>query len=122
MRKLRVEELQKGDLIVVRWIDASNHTATLKEHENTPELPCKDWGIFLGISGRKRKFFIIGKDVVEVHNEWGATRIPLELVEEITLLMPREQVMRFIREIHSLGRRVKLRKYSRRDAEHVRVA
>lgn len=122
MRKLRVEEPQKGDLIVVRWIDASNHTATLAEHENTPELPCKDWGIFLGVSGHKRKFLIIGKDVIEMHNEWGATRIPLELVEDITLLMPREHVIRFIREIHSLGRRVKLRKYSRRDVERVRVA
>ncbi len=79
-------------------------------------------GIFLGISGRKRKFLIIGKDVVEVHNEWGATQIPLELVEEITFLMPREQVMRLIREIHSVDRRVKLRKYSRRGAEHVRMA
>jgi hypothetical protein len=57
-----------------------------------------------------------------VHNEWGATRISLELMEDITTLMPREQVMRFIWEIHSVGRRVKLRKYSRRDAEHVRMA
>lgn len=122
MKKVEIEELRKGDLIIVRWMDASNQTATLKEHEVCPETTCKDWGIFLGISGRHRKFLIVGKDVVEAQNEWGATRIPLELVEETILLLSREQVVPAIGEVQVLGRRVRVRKYSRRDAEYVRLA
>ncbi len=116
-----LEELEKGDLILVKWIDASNHRATLEEHEGRPETCCKDWGVYLGVTGVKRKFLLLGKDVVEVHNEWGATRIPLELVEEVTVLMPKSQVLKSIREVQVLGRRVRLRR-SRRDVQVVRVA
>ena len=63
---------------------------------------------------------ILGKDVVEVHNEWGATRIPVELIEEITVILPRDEMMKAIREVQVLGRRVSLRKYSRKE-ERVRV-
>jgi len=110
----KIEELEKGDLVVVRWTDASDHRATLEEHIGNPETSCKDWGVFLGITGVKRRFLLLGKDVVEVQNEWGATRIPLELVEEVTLLMPKNAVVRAIREVQVLGRRVMLRR-SRRE-------
>jgi len=63
---------------------------------------------------------ILRKDVVEVHNEWGATRIPVELIEEITVILPRDEMMKAIREVQVLGRRVSLRKYSRKE-ERVRV-
>ncbi|MDP2860403.1 MAG: hypothetical protein Q8N98_01660 [bacterium] len=56
---------------------------------------------------------LLGKDVVEVQNEWGATRIPLELVEEVVLLMPKNAVVRVIREVQVLGRRVMLRRNRR---------
>lgn len=122
MEKVSIEDLEKGDLIIVRWLDASDVSATLREHEKTPETLCKDWGIYLGVSGRERQFIIIGKDVVVTQSEWGASRIPLELVEEIVRLMSREQVMEAIGEVSKLGRRVRVRRYSRENAEYVRLA
>jgi len=116
MKPVKIEDLQKGDLIVVFWTDASDIHGSLKEHEGSPEVVVKDWGLYLGVSGRKRKFLIVGKDVTEVHQDWGATRIPLELVDEIRLILPREEVMRYIAEVATLtGRRVRLRRYERRE-------
>jgi hypothetical protein len=125
LKRISVEEIENGELprgsfIMVRWLDASDIKAQLSEHEANPEAYCKDWGIYLGCSGRKKKMLILGKDVVEVHNEWGATRIPLELVEEVVLILPRDEMMKAIREVQILGRRVSLRKYKRKE-ERVRV-
>lgn len=112
MRKVKeIESIEKGSLILVRWLDASDFRCNLDEHENNPEIHCKDWGVYLGCSGRKKKILIIGKDVVEVHNDWGATRIPLELVEEIIEIIPRSGVVQFIREVSVLKGRVSIRKY-----------
>jgi hypothetical protein len=119
---MKPEELSKGDLVLVRWTDASDTMATLEEHSSHPETGCKDWGIFLGISGARRRFVLIGKDVVEGHREWGATRIPLELVEEIRLLLPRDSVAPLIVEVEALGRRIRLRKRTRGEASYVRVS
>ena len=122
MRKVKIEDLRKGDLIIVNWIDASNEKARLEEHETSPELHVKDWGLFLGISGRKHQFIIVGKDVTEAKNAWGATRIPLELVSEVILWIPREQVALLIDEVRTIGRRFRLRRHRREDYYIVRVA
>ncbi len=105
----------------MRWTDASDRKAPLEEHIGDPSIYCKDWGIYLGVTGARATFILIGKDIVEVHNEWGATRIPLELVEEVIRCPTREQVVRRIREIQVLGGRVRLRK-RRREVKVVRVA
>ena len=125
MRRVSLEEieggeLQRGSFIMVRWLDASDIKAQLSEHEASPEAYCKDWGVYLGCSGRKKRLLIIGKDIVEVHNKWGATRIPLELVEEVILILTRDEMMKAVREVQILGRRVSLRKYKRKE-ESVRV-
>jgi len=67
----------------------------------------------LGVSSVKKRHIIIGKDVVEEGDEWGAARIPLDLVESITLVMPREDVEKMMSEVKALVRRVRLRKYVR---------
>jgi hypothetical protein len=121
MKAVKLEDLQKGDLIMVRWIDASEIRCSVNEHEGSPEVYCKDWGVYLGVSGRKRRLLIVGKDVVEMHNEWGAARIPMELVDEIVLVMPRREALKAIREIQVLGRRVRLRKFRRGEIERFRV-
>jgi len=112
MKAVKIEDLEKGDLIMVRWCDASELRAKVEQH-NQPEVYVKDWGVFLGVSGTSRKHVIIGKDVIETWNEWGAARIPLDLVESITLMMSRDQLVLALREIQALVRRVKLRKYKR---------
>ncbi|MBC8224246.1 hypothetical protein H8E65_06630 [Candidatus Bathyarchaeota archaeon] len=118
---MKPEDLQKGDLIMVRWLDASEIRCSVDEHEGNPEMFCKDWGVYLGISGRKKRMLIVGKDVVEVQNDWGAARIPLELIDEIIRVMPRKEAVRAIREIQALGRRVRLRKWRMGEIERVRV-
>ena len=121
MEPVEIGDLERGDLILVRWLDASELRCSMDEHEGSPEVYCKDWGVYLGVSGRKRRLLVVGKDVVEVHNEWGASRIPVELVEEVVLVMPREEVLRAIREVQALGRRVRLRRFRRGEIERFRV-
>jgi hypothetical protein len=41
----------------------------------------------------------------------GAARIPLDLVESVTRLMPRERVSQSIAEVQGLVRRVRVRRY-----------
>jgi len=114
MKPVKVEDLNKGDLIIVKWVDASDIRGSLRMHEGSPEVHVKDWGVYLGVGGRTKKFIIVGKDVTEVHQDWGATRIPLDIIEEIVLVMPRDQVADFITEVQILGpRRIRLRKYRR---------
>lgn len=115
MKKIPLQDLEngkliKGSMILIRWLDASNKKAHLKEHETSPEIHCKDWGIYLGISGRSKKMLLLGKDLVEMFNEWGASRIPLDLIVELYLILTREQVLNFLAEVSVLGRRVNLRK------------
>ena len=112
MKEVNLEGLRKGDLIIVRWNDASEVRAGLNQHRQ-PEVYVKDWGVFLGIRGRKRKHVVVGKDVVETWNEWGAARIPLALIDSVTLLMRREDLERVLTEIQVLTRKARLRKYIR---------
>jgi len=121
VERVEIGDLEKGDLIMVRWLDASELRCSVDEHEGSPEVYCKDWGVYLGVSGRKRKLLLVGKDVVEVHNDWGAVRIPVELVDEVLLVMPRGEVLRAIREVGVLGRRVRLRRFRRDEIERFRV-
>lgn len=121
MENVEIGDLEKGDLIMVRWLDASEIRCSVDEHEGSPEVYCKDWGVYLGVSGRKHKLLMVGKDVVELHNEWGAVRIPVELVDGVVRVMPRAEVLRAIREVQVLGRRVRLRRFRREEIERFRV-
>jgi len=112
MKQVKLEELEKGDLIIVRWRDASEMRAKLTDHEQ-PEVYVKDWGIYLGVTGVKRKYVVVGKDVVELWSEWGATRIPVELISGVTLVLKREEVVKAVAEIQTLTRKIKLRRYMR---------
>lgn len=113
MKPVNIDELRKGDLILVRWMDASEARLKIAEHTGEPDVYAKDIGIFLGVSGVRKKHIIIGKDVVEDGDVWGAARIPLELVVSITLLIPREDMENVMREIKALVRKVRIRKYER---------
>ncbi|MDH5440570.1 MAG: hypothetical protein OEZ48_01335 [Candidatus Bathyarchaeota archaeon] len=87
MKQVNMEDLRKGDLILVRWFDASELRAKLNQHEQ-PEVAVWEWGIFLGLRGRKRKHLLLGKDLVQGWDEWGAARIPAALIDTIILLDP----------------------------------
>ena len=86
MQTVKLEELQKGDLILVKWFDASELRAKLNQHEK-PEVKVYEWGIYLGTSGQKRRHLLLGKEYISAWNQWGAARIPVPLIEETVLLM-----------------------------------
>ncbi len=44
MRNVKIEELQRGDLIMVRWNDASEMRAKVEQHDQKPEVYVKDLG------------------------------------------------------------------------------
>jgi hypothetical protein len=88
MKTVNPAELQKGDLIVVRWFDASELRGRLNQHEK-PEVAVYEWGIYLGTRGQKQKHLLLGKDHIKNWDEWGVTRIPVSLIDEVKLLMPR---------------------------------
>lgn len=113
MKQIKLEELEKGDLVIVRWCDASEIRAKVEQHEQ-PEVYVKDWGVYLGVTGVKRRYVVVGKDVVETWSEWGATRIPVELINDFTLILRGSEIVSAIAEIKTLTRRVRLRKYLRR--------
>ena len=46
-------------------------------------------------------------------NEWGAARIPVELVNNIILVVRGGELAKVLTEIQALTRRVRLRKYAR---------
>ena len=116
LRKIKgdlVQGIPKGSLVLVRWRDANEDRCKIDEHESDPVVLCKDWGLYLGVSGRVHRMLLLGKDVVEVMNEWGATRIPLELVEDVLVIVPREDMVGHVQEIKTLSRRIRLRRYNR---------
>lgn len=66
VRRVNLDEimsgaLPKGSLIIVRWMDTVDVRASLKEHESETGDTCKDWGLYLGVSGRTRRMLIVGK-------------------------------------------------------------
>jgi len=89
MKKVAVDELRRGDLIIVRWHDASD-TRGFIEDLGEPQW-CKDWGFYLGIVGKKRPELLVAKDVAEGHPCWGISKIPLDLIEEVWLWIPCEE-------------------------------
>ena len=111
--RVGIEDLQKGDLIICKWSDASELRLPLDEHKQQPDVYVKDWGVYAGVSGHKRKHILLAKDVVEKHGEWGVTRIPVQLIDEITIIVKAEDLVKIVPELALLARRVRIRKYKR---------
>jgi len=113
MKGVNLDDLQKGDLILVKWSDASDLRLPLDVHKQQPDVYVKDWGVYAGISGRRRKHILLAKDVVEKHGEWGVTRIPVQLIDEILVIVKADELVRIVPELGLLARRIRIRKYKR---------
>ena len=111
VKRVELEDLRRGDLIIVRWRDASD-TRGFIEDFGSPQW-CKDWGFYLGVVGRKHLEICISKDVAEGHPAWGVSRIPVELIDEIWLWIPCEETKKLVPELNFSGRRFRTRRYSR---------
>ena len=116
MRRVCIDDLRRGDFIVVRWRDASDTRGFMEEFGETCWM--KDWGFYLGIVGMHPQL-IISKDVAEGHQAWGVSRIPIELIEEILLVIPCEEAKEMVPELRFKGRRIRTRRYDREEFTEV---
>lgn len=83
----QIESLRFGDLIFLRWGDASLDISKLPgDHE--VEAPVYAWGVFLGVRGRKRKHLLLGKSKPPLVEYWEADRIPVPLIDYVTVVIP----------------------------------
>lgn len=82
LREANIEELKFGDLIVVRWLDASRDVSQLPTDDEVVAT-IYSWGTFLGIRGRKHKHLLLGQSKPPMHATWEADRIPVQLIEQI---------------------------------------
>ncbi len=82
LRQLRA--CQMGDLLCLRWYDASEESCTLGEH-SAPEIVVAEYGVFLGIEGNPRHV-LIGKFYVPKDRKWHATRIPLSSIHSFEVI------------------------------------
>ena len=118
MKLVSVDDLQRGDFVIVRWRDASDIRGFMEEFGETCWM--KDWGFYLGIVGR-HPMLVLSKDIVEGKKAWGVSRIPVELVGEIWLVIPCEEAKELVPELDFQGRRIKLRRYDRDDFREVEI-
>lgn len=85
LKEVRIEDLQLGDLIFIRWNDASIDTTRLpNDHE--VESPVHSIGIFLGIRGIKHKHLLLGRSKAPEPQLWEADRIPLSIIDYVLLV------------------------------------
>jgi len=117
MKAVKLEDLEKGDLIVVKWEDASELKLPLEVHKKQPDVYARDWGLYVGVAGRKRKLLLLAKDVVARHGYWGVTKIPVFLIDEVAVLIKAKDLVEAIPELPLLARRIRIRKYKRARVE-----
>ena len=118
MKAVGIDDLRRGDFVIVRWRDASDIRGFMEEFGET--CWTKDWGFYLGVVGR-HPVLVLSKDIVEGKKAWGVSRIPVELIVEIWLIIPCEESKKMVPELDFQGRRFKLRRYDRDEYKEVEL-
>ena len=88
MREVTLEQVHVGDLIFLSWNDASMDVGKLPDDDSVAAL-MRTVGIFLGVRGRKHKHLLLGRSKVPIPQFWEADRIPVQLIDQIFLLIPK---------------------------------
>ena len=88
MKTVNIENLKPGDLIWVKWYDASEFRGALLPEDSKYDMPVYVIGIYIGIKGRKRRHLIVAKEKLPQPSEWNADVIPIEMIESIHLIIP----------------------------------
>ena len=86
-RVVKVEELEVGDLIEVRWLDASEARTSLSLPDREFDTPVRSIGVFGGLRGSRTKHIIVIKEEFAVAEtpEYHYNAIPVDMVEAIVL-------------------------------------
>jgi len=80
----QIKALRLGDLIQVDWYDASDCSGPMSDHKK-PEYLVNEWGVYLGVEGSP-KHILLGKNYIERDRCWHATRIPLSLIQVVSIV------------------------------------
>jgi len=79
----QVKSLQLGDLVRVRWFDASKGEAHIDKDSRSPiqfDIPVTSWGVFLGVVGEKTKHILLIRDHFQMHEDLGVYDIDFNVV------------------------------------------
>ena len=79
----QVKSLQLGDLVRVRWFDASKGEAHIDKDSQSPiqfDIPVTSWGVFLGVVGEKTKHVLLIRDHFQMHEDLGVYDIDFNVV------------------------------------------
>jgi len=79
----QVKSLQLGDLVRVRWFDASKGEARIDKDSQSPiqfDIPVTSWGVFLGVVGERTKHILLIRDHFQMHEDLGVYDIDFNVV------------------------------------------
>ncbi|HDM26723.1 MAG TPA: hypothetical protein ENG27_00235 [Candidatus Bathyarchaeota archaeon] len=77
--------LEIGDIVEVRWLDASEALQGLPKSDREYDTPVVSLGYFLGVKGSRTKHIVIAKEIV-LDVEFHYNCIPLGMIEHIRLV------------------------------------
>jgi len=86
VREIRkqIKGLQLGDLIRVRWFDASKGEVRIEEQSEDAgvqfDIPVTSWGVFLGLVGEKTKHVLLIRDHFQMNATSGVYDIDFNVV------------------------------------------
>jgi len=86
LSKVKVEDLQFGDLISVEWLDASEIRSRLPKGDVHYDTPVCVVGFFCGVKGKRKRHLVIVKEKLPLDN-FNADFIPVDLIDNIVLIM-----------------------------------
>jgi len=81
--KRQIRMLQLGDLIRVRWFDASKGEARIDERSEAAvqfDILVTSWGVFLGLVGEKTKHVLLIRDHFQMNASSGVYDIDFNVV------------------------------------------
>ena len=88
MKPVNLKDLKPGDLIWVKWYDASEFRGVIVPEDSRYDMPVYVIGIYIGVKGRDRKHIIVAKEKLPEPGEWNADVIPIEMIDNIRLVIP----------------------------------
>ena len=79
----QIKGLQLGDLVKVKWFDASKGEARIDrdvESQIQFDIPVTSWGVFLGVVGERTKHILLIRDHFQMNEALGVYDIDFNVV------------------------------------------
>jgi len=83
----QINELNRGDLVRVEWLDASIGRSLASGTE--VDIPVKSWGVFIALLGEKRKHIVLAQNSFRYTDnlyDVDYTSIPLSWALNVTVI------------------------------------